>query len=213
MHSYADIISDDEFISLYDCYLSKTPDFGYQPHNYFHLDNINSDCKAEFRVEKVDLPCLADALQIPAVFKFKQRNVCDGIEELHLLLRRTSYPCRFSDIIPRFPKPVSVLSLTTNEVLDFIYENHHHLVTEWNGNMPSPAALQWFAESISRKGSPLNNCFGFIDGTVRPISRPGNGQRVVYNGHKRVHALTFQSVALPNGLIGNIFGPVGKHFL
>ena len=42
-------------------------------------------------------------------------------------------------------------------------------------------------------------------------SRPGNGQRIVYNGHKRVRGLKFQSIALPNGLIGNIFGPVGKN--
>ena len=37
----------------------------------------------------------------------------------------------------------------------------------------------------------------------------GNYQRIVYNGHKRVHSLKVQSVALPNGLIGNMFGPVG----
>ena len=40
--------------------------------------------------------------------------------------------------------------------------------------------------------------------------RPGQNQRVTYNGHKRVHALKVQSVALPNGIIGNIYGPVGK---
>ena len=57
------------------------------------------------------------------------------------------------------------------------------------------------------------SCFGFIDGTVRPICRLSKNQQVVYNGHKRVHALKFQSVALPNGLIGNIYGPVGKFFL
>ena len=33
-----------------------------------------------------------------------------------------------------------------------------------------------------------------------------------YNGHKRVHALKFQAVALPNGLIGQLFGPVGKNY-
>lgn len=43
---------------------------------------------------------------------------------------------------------------------------------------------------------------------MRPICRPGEKQRVVYNGHKRVHALKFQSVALLNGLIANIYGPV-----
>ena len=133
--------------------------------NYYIINS--ADCKAEFRVEKADIPRLADVLQIPAVFKCSQRSLCDGLEGLCMLLRRTCYPCRFSDIIPRFPRPVSVLSLVTNEVLDFIYDNHGHLVTEWNGNMLSPAALQQYAEAISRKGSPLNNCFGFIDGTVR----------------------------------------------
>ena len=32
--------------------------------------------------------------------------------------------------------------------------------------------------------------------------------RVLYNGHKRVHAIKFQSVVAPNGLIANLFGPV-----
>jgi hypothetical protein len=211
--SYADNnISDEEFVPLYDCYRSKNPDFGYQSYDVFDLENMNSaDCKAEFRVEKADLPRLADSLHIPAVFHCKQRSICDGLEGLCVLLRRTSYPCRFSDMIKRFPRPVSVLSLITNEVMDFIYDNHCHLVTEWNRDVLSSVALQQYAETISRKGSPLNNCFGFIDGTVRPISRPGNGQRIVYNGHKRVHGLKFQSIALPNGLIGNIFGPVGKN--
>ena len=70
--------------------------------------------------------------------------------------------------------------------------------------------LQEYADVIHAKGAPLNNCFGFIDVTVRPIPRPGQHQRIVYNGHKRVHSLKFQSVALPNGLIGNTYGPVGK---
>ena len=29
----------------------------------------------------------------------------------------------------------------------------------------------------------------------------------MYNGHKRVHGIKFQSVVLPNGLIGNLAGP------
>jgi len=70
-----------------------------------------------------------------------------------------------------------------------LFDNHCHLVTEWNRDVLSSVALEQYAETISRKGSSLNNCFGFIDGTVRPISRPGNGQRIVYNGHKRVYGL------------------------
>ena len=33
-------------------------------------------------------------------------------------------------------------------------------------------------------------------------------QRVLYNGHKKIHAIKFQGVAAPNGLIANVFGPV-----
>ena len=38
--------------------------------------------------------------------------------------------------------------------------------------------------------------------------KPKRNQRVVYNGHKRVHALKFQSVVAPIGMIANLFGPV-----
>ena len=31
---------------------------------------------------------------------------------------------------------------------------------------------------------------------MRPISRPDANQRIVYNGHKRVHALKFKSVVI-----------------
>ena len=205
-------ISDNEFVLLYDSYKSKNPNFNYQSYEPFNLDKYNSDeCKAEFRVEKADIPRLVEALQLPATLKCNQRSICDSSEALCMLLKRMAYPCRYSDIIPHFPRPVSVLSLITNETLDFIYQNHSHLITEWNHDLLSPQALQSYADSISNQGSPLPNCFGFIDGTVRPISRPGHAQRIVYNGHKRVHSLKFQSVALPNGLIGNIFGPVGRY--
>ena len=68
--------------------------------------------------------------------------------------------------------------------------------------------LQTFTEIIKEKGAALQNCWGFIDGTVRPISRPGRNQRVMYNGHKKVHSIKFQSIAAPNGLIANLYGPV-----
>jgi len=40
-------------------------------------------------------------------------------------------------MIHRFPRPVSVLSLIKNEVMDFIYDNHCDLVPEWNRDLPN----------------------------------------------------------------------------
>ena len=124
--------------------------------------------------------------------------------------KRAAYPCRLSDLIPRFSRPVSVTSLISNDVIDYIYDVHGHRITQWNRDLLNPGALQRYAEAISGKGGPIDNCFDFVDGTVRPISRPNERQRIVYNGHKSVHALKFQSLSLPNGLIDNLFGPVGE---
>ena len=97
-----------------------------------------------------------------------------------------------------------------NTVIDFIFENHGCRITEWNHTILNYNALQTYADAVYDKGAALDNCFGFVDGTVRPICRLNTNQRVIYNGHKRVHALNFQSIAIPNGLIANLCGPVGK---
>lgn len=42
---------------------------------------------------------------------------------------------------------------------------------------------------------------GAIDGTVCPIARPEEDQQTAYNGHKHLHALKFQIIAMPDGLV------------
>lgn len=208
------ILDDEELLLLYEEYSPKNPDFCYENFGGFSLDDKNdAECLAEFRFRKHDLPVLAEVLQIPDSFTCYQRTVSSGMEALCILLRRLSYPCRFSDIIPRFGRPVPGLSMVSNQVLDYIYDTHGHRITQWNHQVLSQPLLQLYSDTIAAKGSALDNCFGFVDGTVRPICRPAEHQRAVYNGHKRVHALKFQCVALPNGLIGHLYGPVGKKWL
>ena len=90
-----------------------------------------------------------------------------------------------------------------------MYDNHGNRLTFWT-NQPflSPANLERYARAITKKGSPLTKCFGFIDGMVRQISRPGENQCILCNGRKRVHALKFESVAILNVIIANLHGPV-----
>lgn len=155
------------------------------------------------RVKKRDLPILAEALQMPDSFAFYQQSVVIGMEGLCILLRRPAYPCRCSDIIPRFGLPIPVLSMVCNDVLDFIYDTHNHRITQWNPTVLSPADLQIYSDTVAVKGAALQICFSFIDGTICPICRPGEQQRILYNGRKRLHGLKFQAVVLANELIGN----------
>ena len=86
--------------------------------------------------------------------------------------------------------------------------NFVRLLSSFEQPWLSPEDLVRFANAISRTGAPLDNCWGFIDGIVREVCKPEKKQRVLYNGHHRVHALKFQSVTCPNGLIANLYGPV-----
>lgn len=119
------------------------------------------------------------------------------MEGLCILLIRLSYPCRYSDVV-------------CSDVLDFVYDTHSHRITRWNPTVLSPADPQIYSDAFAAKGAALQNCFGFIDGAIRPIRRPGEQQRILYNGHKKFHSINFQAVALPNGPIGNFYGPAGQ---
>ena len=201
-----------EFLALHDLNASENLEFPYDSSDQFNLDDIDeAECIAEFRFEKRHILQLEEVLQIPALLKCDQRSVFTGTEGLCMLLKRLAYPCRYSDLIYRFGRPVSVLCMITNKVIDYIYDTHHPKITNWNNGILNPVSLQMYADAISAKGAALDNCFRFIDGTVRAISKPLERQRAMYNGHKRIHGIKFQSVTLPSGLIGNMYGPVGKN--
>ena len=151
--------------------------------------------------------------QLPDSFKFTNRVIVDGVEALCMTLKRVAYPCRYADIVPRFSRTVSQICMVTDLMIDFLYHRFGNLLRVIDQPMLSSRQLQIFANAVHNKGAALNNCWGFIDGTVRPICRPDQSQRAVYNGHKRVHANKFQSVVCPNGIIANLFCPVegGRH--
>lgn len=61
---------------------------------------------------------MEDELRIPAVFKFDQGIACDKTEGLCILLKRFVFPCRYSDMIPIFGRPVPELCMINDTVMD-----------------------------------------------------------------------------------------------
>ena len=111
-----------------------------------------------------------------------------------MLLRRLAFPCRYSDMIPRFGRSKSEIYLIINTVLRCICTQFEHLLSSFQEKWLHLANLTEYAVAVHNKCHALDNCWGFIDGTVGPICRPDENQRVVYHGHKRVHALKYQSI-------------------
>ena len=169
-------------------------DFPYDQYARFCLQDTNeAEFKANFRVEKHHITRVEDALRIPAVFKCDQGTVCDGTEGLCILLKQFAFPCRYSDMIPIFGRPVPELCMINNTVMDWVYDNHGHRIMQWNQNILSAIQLENYAEVIYNNGAPLD--FGYTSTTrlwfcgrnCSPTSRTGENQQLVYNGHKRVH--------------------------
>ena len=74
-------IDEEEFGLLYEAYRpSNLPHSAYEK---FSLTNKDpAECKADFRVEKRDIPLLLDALRVPSVFQCRNGTICDGVEGL-----------------------------------------------------------------------------------------------------------------------------------
>ena len=76
----------------------------------FNLESQSeAECTANFRVEKHHIPLVEDVLsQLPQFFVCDQGVVCEGTEGLCMLLiiKRYAFPCRYSDMIPVFGRPV-----------------------------------------------------------------------------------------------------------
>ena len=173
----------------------------------FALTNfLTMSAKTIFDFIATDIYHLREVMQLPLDVTCNNAVQVNGIEALCIFLMRFAYPCRFADLVPTFGRPIPQLCMITNEVINFTYQRWGHLLSTLDQPWLSPYNLQLFADAVHSQGAPLANCWGFIDGTVRPVSRPGKNQRVLYNGHKRVHAVKFQSIAAPNGLIVNLYG-------
>lgn len=67
-----------------------------------------------------------------------------------------------------------------------------------------------FAAADKDESGALKKCVGFIFDTGLRIAKPGDSgmQVVVYNGHKRKHALKFEAVWTPDGKFEHVYGPV-----
>lgn len=121
-----------------------------------------------------------------------QRLVTEGF---CILLKGLAYHCLFMDLVPIFSNGYTVRPM-------------EQIMNDLNQQWLSPEKLISYADAVHQSGAASDNCWGFVDGNVRPVCLPSIDQRVLYNSHKKVHAIKFQSIVTPNGLIANLYGPV-----
>ncbi|CAN7948011.1 unnamed protein product [Ixodes hexagonus] len=168
--------------------------------------------RRQFRFHKEDLAALQSGLQIPATVTTAQGVAVPGDEALCIVLRRLAYPNRLFDLEGVFGRHSSTLSSISNIIMGHINERFGHLLSNMNNHSwLTIAKLEMCSQAVSNKGAPLDNCWGFIDGTAWPICRPSKDQKPYFSGHKRVHVVKYQAVMCANGIICQLDGPYEGH--
>lgn len=124
-----------------------------------------------------------------------------------MLLARLAYPNRLSDLAMKFGWSVERISRISTTVQSFLHSRWKHLL-EQDAVRLTPAKLLQYADTVRRKGAPIDTVWGFIDGTIRGIARPSRRQRTCYNRWKQKHCLKYHAIVTPDGLISHLFGPV-----
>ena len=95
----SNIITIEEYALLFEENSSNNLDFPYYNYPPFNLQSQSEgECRANFRVEKQQIPLVEDVLQIPQYFVCDQGTVCEGTVGLCMPLKRYSFPCRYSDM-------------------------------------------------------------------------------------------------------------------
>ena len=129
------MVSDQEFALLCDITTSKNRDFECWIYNPFNLHKISDeDCVAEFRFQKNYTPRLVRALQLPDEIQcgmYNDLRVC-SVEALCMILKRLAFPCRYSDMMPRFARPLPQLSMICNETIHWLESRWGFILIDLN---------------------------------------------------------------------------------
>ncbi|CAM9615735.1 unnamed protein product, partial [Heterosigma akashiwo] len=163
------------------------------------------------RFDRDEVRQLLEYLRFPAVVILDNGGQLSGEVVLLMLLYRFHAAQPLLDAQRFFGVHYSLISRAVKWATEHIYSQFRNKLN-FDFNLVQ-ARIQLYAMKIEAKsGGAVHNVWGFIDGTVRPTARPVRGQREFYSGHKKAHGLRYQAITLPDGLIAQLWGPLGARW-
>ena len=111
-------------------------------------------CLLNLRLSKAEVAHLATAMRLPDRFVCRNGIVAGKLEGICMLLRRLAYPNRLTDLIQMFGRSKTELSMVINNVVDFIFNQHHVLLNKFNVPWLAPEKLKKWQKLFMRKVPP-----------------------------------------------------------
>ena len=150
---------------------------------------------------------MVDALEIPPKLTTDSQYAFTSLEVFCLLCACFHSGGDMYSLSMLYDRTQSLISEVVNDLIIYLDEVWEHLLDCDQDHLLRPSELARYANAIHQRGAPIKTVFGFIDCTIWRIAHPTWFQRQAYNGHKKFHALEFQALMLPNGIIGHLYGP------
>ena len=104
-----------------------------------------------------------------------------------------------------FQRSRTWLSIIFNDVVGHLIGRYRDLLF-WDENRLTRETIEVYPTAIERKGG-VRKVWGFIDGTMRAVCRQNKNQELYYSGYKKCHAVKYQALSTPDGLIVHLAGP------
>jgi hypothetical protein len=147
---------------------------------------------------------LINVARFPEVVVTSNRDSAPLRTAFLLMCMKYAWPTRLGTMTEMFGKGTSWISRVVKALRVLMFNAFHYRLR--SPRCISEEDLLRFSAAVNRK-SGCDVCFGFLDGTVRPVCKPKDAQAELYNGKDRVHALKYQIVSTPDGIIRHIDGP------
>ncbi len=183
--------------------LVRSPPTKLRPQTYAQISSLldNVHFKSMFGFTISEFESIHSALRLPDPVRASSNNVVDSKTGLLMLLAWLR-GALLRTLEGQFGWGTARTSMTVSYICDRVYLCWGHLldVMSVRHHMMNPRRLDNYAAAIKRK-TKMPGFWGAIDGTVRPIAMPDKGEKFTYNGHKRLHALKWQFISTPDGLI------------
>jgi len=136
---------------------------------------------------------------------YRNRRRASPEEALCVLLSRLSSNQRLKDEMRLFGKSRTWQSVIFNDVITHLVTRYEEKL-EWDSQRLTYYKLQSYAEYVGARGRGAS-IWGFVDRTLKVVCRPTRHQRRWYSGYKKRHAIKFQAITTPDGLISHLAGP------
>ena len=158
-----------------------------------------TDCKNKFRFNQDQLKEILAHFPFPEIIIAEQRDRVHLIEAFCLVMRRLSYPVKWTDLKDEFGRHGSALCRIFFYMMRMLLSRTMPYILL----LPtSVARLESYRQAFVEKGVPAELQIAFaLDAKKHFSCRPTKGQRSQYSVHKKGHGFKYQTVESPDGLI------------